>query len=212
MSQNAEPSFFSEFSLSHNYEVSDKWTHKINGTFKQFYAKSDWNRLSGNLTSTRKFSKQWNVDLGFLANYTYDPGIENYWELRPSVDLHLKNDVVDNLSFSQKVKFEWRNLLFTNGSPADISTRVRYKISPNYVFHNKNEERNWSSSVSLEWYFISDKDVGERFNNTREINLTIGKDLKKDHRFTVGYTHEEFNENFNPDGIGGNTLNLTYTF
>lgn len=206
---------FGEFDLSHTIRHNDKWKHELSGSFKNFFSNKEWTRVGVNWRSTRNLG-QWAVDGGIQTNFTFDKVLSDYYEIRPSVSLNLTTPVLNRLDFKQRMRFEWRNTIHRADSLDNSSTRVRYRIQPTYRFKdNLNRSwirRGWTIASSTEWYFISKKNIEQRFNNSLDINTTITKEINDKHSLSLEYSHEKYNKVFNPDKIGGNTVQITYTF
>lgn len=182
-----------------------KWSTNLAGHYKQFLNEDGWNRIGADYSAIRSFGN-WNVQGGFVVNFTFDKSIENFWELRPWIGAGLISQISDNFDFQQTFRFEWRNLLFTEGTENKVTTRTRYKIKPIYDLG-----KDWTAYTSFEWFLLPNDDLGARFVNSREWSLGVSKKLAT-WKIDVSYTRERFSAFFLPDAINGNTIAVSITF
>lgn len=201
----AQDNYFAEVEVKKNLNLSTKWDYAVLGSWKQFYHQEGWTRVGLNATVKRSYN-QWSVYGGLNSNITFDKKAANYWEFRPWLGLGLDNTVYKTLSFSQLFKFEWRNLVFANKEYNKVTTRYRYLIKPKYDF-----KKNWSIFTGYEWYILPNKNLATRFINSNEWSAGISKKISA-YTFSLKYTKEKFNKEYQPDTKDGNTFTLTVVF
>lgn len=197
---------FAAIQVSKELGTFKKYDVSAAARWKHFFSENGWSRMQVRGDISRDFNN-WRILGGLVTQFTYDESISDYFELRPWLGLRLSSPVISRLNFQQTIKFEWRNLMFTDGSPGKTTTRARYKLGLQYDF-----PRDWGAKMGYEWYFLPNKDLGTRFISSNE--LSFGAFVTFSHKYKLDFTYffERFDKNNNPDAVNGSTWFLTFTF
>ncbi len=205
--------FFHEIEIKKEFYDSDEWTFEAASNWKHIYDEVGWRRWSIDAIVKRKLDN-WAISGGIVNYFTFNEDIYNCFEVRPHLSVQLKTPVVNKFTFLQQLRSEWRTFIYTQGNSKNESYgRLRYKIGGLYTLSEKKElETAWKVRGDIEWYFLKDPTIGERFPNSRQYTLKVIREFKAGKELSFGYKLEYFYKNVqNKDG-NGHTLILGYGF
>ncbi len=180
---------FHDFTLLYEIKDTEKWYADSYIEWKQLYGDEGWRRWSIQGELQRKFGV---IALGggLKTNYTFDKSIVNFLEIRPFVSIELKNHLTEKLVFLQKLTGEFRNFWF-NDDTTDFNFRTRYNIALEYPLKSNENSEDWILSTELEWYLLRNKNINERYINSKEYSVLISK-LINDMNLIFGLRYEDF--------------------
>ncbi|PQJ22770.1 DUF2490 domain-containing protein [Tenacibaculum sp. SG-28] len=193
LSVTAQTEVFHDISLLYGIKESEKWKFDSELEWKHLYGEEGWSRMSLDLYATREAGI-----LSFMGglknNYTFDEDIVNFWEIRPWIGVELKNNLTERLLFRQELKGEFRNFFFNDNS-YDFNFRTRYNIALEYPLEKIEEKEDWVLAGEIEWYFLRNEEINERFINSREYSILLSKEVYEEYLLTFGVRFEEYSNN-----------------
>lgn len=105
------------------------------------------------------------------AKYRLDGGINFQHKIKP---IHTKVDF--------RTRYQWEKEI----GDQSVEKLIRPKLTLSYA----SKKIKWSPYILNEWFYLLDKEDGNRFNRYR-IGLGTGYKLHKDHQLKIGYTYQE---------------------
>ncbi|TXN34979.1 hypothetical protein FVB32_10300 [Flagellimonas hymeniacidonis] len=210
----AQDEFFHEIELRHEVYDGEKWALDITGNWKNLYEEeAGWRRWGANATLNRKFG-EWSIIGGFAGFFTFNSEIDNFFELRPHIAVRFNLPLLDRLSVAQRLRTEWRSFLYTQGETENESyQRLRYRIGTLYTLAESEEEGTaWRVWGNIEWFFLRDPALGERFPSSREYALRFIREFRNGNELGLGYKLENFFDNPNQEGNTGHIIILEFRF
>jgi hypothetical protein len=189
----AQTEVFHDFSYQINIGDTNEWNFDGEFEWKHLYGEEGWSRTSFNMFAHKEFGV---VTLfgGLKNNYTFDNDIVNFWELRPWLGFELENKLTPRLTLLQELKGEFRNFFFSDNN-YDFNFRTKYKIALEYPLKYLEEEEDWIVTTEVEWYFLRNEEINERFINSREYSLLLSKEIRNDKTLSFGLRLEEYTNN-----------------
>lgn len=206
----AQNEIFNDISATKRIEHNEKWISYVSLNWKHIYSEIGWKRIGLEAKTTYQFN-QWQVLGGLVNYYTFDPDIENYYELRPYAGLMLKTPVSRKIYFNQRIMSEWRNLYFANSTPSQHSGRLRYRIGADLQI-SETSNGVWKIRSETEWYLLNNLKQNERFINSKESSLSALREMRNDKTLSIGYRFERLNRLFYTELQNGHTIFLEYEF
>jgi len=186
---------FHDFSYEFNVNKSDEWDLNGELEWKNLYGEEGWSRASFDLKTYKELGVIGLIG-GFKNNYTFDDDIVNFWEIRPWIGLELVNKLSSKLLLKQELKGEFRNFFF-NDSEYDFNFRTKFKVGLEYPLKSIEEEaeEDWIIATEIEWFFLRNEDINERYINSREYSLLISKKVLEGRLLSFGIRFEEYSNN-----------------
>lgn len=211
-----ENQFFSEISATYKVKETYNWLYKATPYWKHIYDEVGWRRIGFNFEADRKLSV-WTLMGGVENSYTFNPEIENYFELRPWLGVGLKTQISNRFAFRQQLKGEWRNLIFSSDYEYEKKDRsygrARYLIGFDILMaENLVKNNDLNLSIYNEWFYLKSASTGESFANSRLFGFKLGYDFSKERRIILGYKVENFLANSNTPDRKGHTVFVEYIF
>ncbi|NRA93929.1 MAG: hypothetical protein HRU26_14845 [Psychroserpens sp.] len=186
---------FHDFSYEFNVNKSDEWDLNSEFEWKHLYGEEGWSRMSFDL-KTRKELGVLELIGGLKNNYTFDDNIVNFWEIRPWIGVELENKLSSKLILKQELKGEFRNFFF-NDSQYDFNFRTKFKIGLEYPLKSVEEEEgdDWIIATEVEWFFLRNVEINERYINSREYSILVSKKVLEGRLLAFGVRFEEYSNN-----------------
>lgn len=208
----AQNEFFHDISVSKKMEHSKKWNTVFNLNWKHIYNEIGWKRWGLEAKSLYQMN-QWGLFGGIANYYTYDPEIDNYFELRPFVGISLKTNITKRIFFNQRFQSEWRNLFYGNHNLNNHNVRFRYRIGTDFPITKEIITFSpWMIRIETEWYLLNNLNQRERYINSTEYSIMFLKTLKKEKELRFGYHLEKLNKLFYSEEENAHTLFIEYEF
>jgi len=183
--------FSYEFSFNNGAELD------LNGQleWKNLYGEEGWSRASFDL-KTRKEIGVIGLIGGLKNNYTFDEDIVNFWEIRPWIGVELVNKLSSKLLLKQELKGEFRNFFFSD-SEYDFNFRTKFKIGLEYPLKSVEAEEGegWIMATEVEWFFLRNEEINERYINSREYSILVSKKVLEGRLLSFGIRFEEYSNN-----------------
>jgi hypothetical protein len=208
----AQNEFFHDIGVSKKIEHREEWNTVFNLNWKHIYNEIGWKRW-GLEAKTIYQMNQWGLFGGIANYYTFDPEIDNYFELRPFVGISLKTNITKRITFNQRFQSEWRNLFYGNHNLNSHNVRLRYRIGSDFKVTKENTTSlPWIIRFESEWYLLNNLDQRERYINSTEYSMMFLKTLKKEKELRFGYRLEKLNKIFYSERENGHTLFVEFEF
>jgi hypothetical protein len=106
----------------------------------------------------------------------------------------LENKLTKKLILKQELNGEFRNF-FLNDDTYDFNFRTKFNVALEYPLIEKEEVEDWILSTEVEWFFLRNEEINERFINSREYSLLISKKIQRHKLLTFGIRLEEYSNN-----------------
>jgi hypothetical protein len=189
----AQTEVFHDLSISHELKDGQKWKIDSELEWKHLYGEEGWSRTSIDFFATRELGVISFIG-GLKNNYTFDNDIVNFWEIRPWIGVELENKLTKKLILKQELNGEFRNF-FLNDDTYDFNFRTKFNVALEYPLIEKEEVEDWILSTEVEWFFLRNEEINERFINSREYSLLISKKIQRHKLLTFGIRLEEYSNN-----------------
>lgn len=202
--------FFTEIVIEKILIESEEWEFIGEANFKHLYDEPAWRRWGVSFAVVRKI-KRFRIHTGINNYYTFNRDITNFFEVRPWTALQYNIPIVAEITFRQRLKYEWRFFhTQEENSTGENYGRLRYQLGFDIPIPGE-EDFSWIIRPYFEWFFTRDPATFERFPNERDYGIMVIKTLKNEHELFFNYKLEDF---FNSDEeIGnGHILLIGYSF
>lgn len=207
----AQSDFFSEINVTKKFETKGTWHWSAVSSWRHAYTDVKWNRLE--LGGFAEYNMHpWSFYGGLGNYYTFDKEIKNSYEFRPYAGITLKTTTIERISFDQRFQAEWRNFISNNSEIDKSSLRLRYRIGFSVDLSKNQSEKPWSALTDMEWFILNNKEVGERYINSRRFRILVRKKLSDTKEISLGFRTEKFNRFLDSSNVTGNSILLGYTF
>lgn len=202
--------FFHEIILEKTLLENEEWEFVGEANWKNLYAEPGWRRWGASFAGTRKINR-FSLSAGANGFYTFNKRIINFFEMRPWTSLQLRLPIVADITFRQRLKYEWR-FFYTeeDNTTRENYRRLRCQIGFDIPLTSEHES-SWKIRPFFEWFFIRNPTTFERFPNERDYGLTFIKSLKNEHELSFSYRIEEF-FNLDTEREYGHTILVAYSF
>ncbi|MDX2130332.1 MAG: DUF2490 domain-containing protein [Chloroherpetonaceae bacterium] len=136
--------------------------------------------------------KSFSFSGGTNGYYTFNKDITNFFEVRPWLALQLKIPVIAEISFRQRLRYEYR-FFYTEDplSAREDYARLRYQLSFDFPI-SASEDFSLTIRSFFEWFFIRNPATFERFSNERDYGVTVIIGLNHEHELSLRLILEEF--------------------
>ncbi len=191
----AQTEVFHDFSYEFKIKDYEEWLVYGELEWKHLYGEEGWSRTSFDIKTEREAGVITFIG-GLKNNYIFDKDIENYWEIRPWIGFELTNKLTKKLVLNQELKGEFRNFFF-NDDEYDFNFRTKFKVGLEYPlkYIEEEEEEDWIISTEVEWFFLRNEEINERYINSREYSILMSKKINKNRLLTFGARFEEYSNN-----------------
>ncbi len=191
----AQTEVFHDFAYEFKIKDYEEWLVYGELEWKHLYGEEGWSRTSFDIKTERELGVITFIG-GLKNNYTFDNDIENYWEIRPWIGFELTNKLTKKLVLNQELKGEFRNFFF-NDDEYDFNFRTKFKVGLEYPlkYIEEEEEEDWIISTEVEWFFLRNEELNERYINSREYSILMSKKINKNRLLTFGARFEEYSNN-----------------
>ena len=191
----AQTEVFHDFSYEHRIHNYEEWLIYGELEWKHLYGEEGWSRTSYDIKIERELGVLTFVG-GLKNNYIFDADIVNYWEIRPWLGFELSNDITHRLILNQELKGEFRNFFF-NDDNYDFNFRTKFKVGLEYPlkYLEEDEKEDWIICTEIEWFFLRNEEINERYISSREYSLLMSKKICTDRVLTFGVRLEEYSNN-----------------
>ncbi len=191
----AQTEVFHDFAYEFKIKDYEEWLVYGELEWKHLYGEEGWSRTSFDIKTEREAGVITFIG-GLKNNYIFDKDIENYWEIRPWIGFELTNKLTKKLVLNQELKGEFRNFFF-NDDEYDFNFRTKFKVGLEYPlkYIEEEEEEDWIISTEVEWFFLRNEEINERYINSREYSILMSKKINKNRLLTFGARFEEYSNN-----------------
>jgi Protein of unknown function (DUF2490) len=162
---------------------------------------NSWRTLSISPDIQRTITQR--VDVMFAARTFFTQQETGYKtiELRPSLGMRYHFTQHNRVMLRCLITFEQRNLYYQEGSSWEHSNRIRLRPESIIAINHKSNFENhlWYGIADIEFFFVTDHQLDERFANQVRIRAGLGYRLSYDWRFEFIYADQFARNNLDKD-------------
>lgn len=197
------------FDIVVDYPFANQYLFEMETSYQTVLA-SDSSWYSFSLTPTLDYSAFTRVDFAISTPLSYTVQTTNYNTFESRITLETRVHITQNkrINTSLVLKADERFLLDVKENEWETSTRLRMKaeatisINEPTLYHDKL----WYAIVDYEEYFVTDKQLDERYANRRRGRLGAGYRLNYRDRFELIYTLQSSRNEIDDDFIGTDSV------
>jgi hypothetical protein len=197
-----------------DYPFSNQYLAELETSYQAMLTgDSTWR--SYNLTPTLEYQFFPNVDFIASVPLAYTVQTEGYESFESRITLEVRWHITQNKRVNTRLVFKGEERFFQNLETNDWenSTRVRLMAEASIAINGPNlyKDKLWYAIADYEQFFVTDKDLDERYANRRRGRLGAGYRLNYKNRFELVYTLQASrNEIYDSFESTDNVLQLRY--
>ena len=197
-----------------DYPFSNQYLAELETSYQAMLTgDSTWR--SYNLTPTFEYQFFTNVDLIASAPLAYTVQTEGYESFESRITLEARWHITQNKRVNTRFVFKGEERFFQNLETKEWenSTRLRLMAEATVAINEPNlyQDKLWYAIADYEEFFVTDKDLDERYANRRRGRLGAGYRLNYKNRFELVYTLQTSrNEIYDSFESTDNVLQLRY--
>lgn len=176
-----------------NYSFANVYNLENNVSYRTNFTSPKYRCLVYRPTLTRSFTQSIDGQVALRFSYVHENDTSKSLEIRPTIGGRIHLTPNRRVLIRALIRFEQRN--FKDLETKEWTQSARFRVRPELIIPlNKKsyfENNQWYALFDVEWFFVTDNDVDERFANRFRVRVGPGYRLNANWRFELLFMKQE---------------------